>query len=236
MQNGDNELILEKEMENNKRGISSQLGNVNINSNQRRELIVDEEELYQNSPNPYARKDVSNQIPDHLRNNPNIRISESESRQEDVRGFRNSVANTSKKENDRTSVHAINRLEVLVGIGRMVEEALIDDQVFKIRSLKSKELKEVFKFIATAETNLDQAIMLRNATLARALFEISGVEISNFVNSDSLEDIVNFIDEFDNNVLTKLWEVYRNMEKAHKERLGLDLGETPKEVSENLKK
>jgi hypothetical protein len=137
------------------------------------------------------------------------------------------------KKINRAPKSAINRLEILTGIGRLVKDVDIDGITFSLRSLKNKETKEVIEAAALSATNVGEALTIRKATLARAIYEIDGVPFMHFLGDVGPEEA---IDEMESSVVAKLWKEYSNMILEHKEATIEDLGGEPKEIVENIKK
>lgn len=203
-----------------RRRISSQLGSVGINAQNQRELVIDDQ------------SDYESQIPNHLRNNPNIRINEQEAHE--LRNLSREAA--SAKKNERPPQRAVSRLEVLVGIGRLTTEVEIDNAKFCLRSLKNKEIRDVINKSLTEENSFNQTMTLRNYTLAYSLFEIEGDSISNYIGSDDFDSRVELIEEFSSNTVDALWKAYNDMQDSYKKTINEDLGSDAKQVSDTIKK
>lgn len=137
----------------------------------------------------------------------------------------------------RANPQAVSRLELLTGIGRLVTEVVIEKVEFRLRSLKSKELRYVMEIAAKhATSNIGEAMMIRNYTLAFSLFEIDGNPISTVIGSDRVEDKINVIDDFEEVVTTKLWDAYSSMIEDSSKNVDKDLGSNPDEIVNNIKK
>jgi len=137
----------------------------------------------------------------------------------------------------RANPNAVSRLELLTGIGRLVTEVTIEKVEFRLRSLKSKELRFVMEKAARdATSNIGEAMMIRNYTLAFSLFEIDGNPISTVIGSDRVEDKVSVIDDFEEVVTTKLWDAYSRMIESSSKNVEKDLGSDAEEIVDNVKK
>jgi hypothetical protein len=142
-----------------------------------------------------------------------------------------------EKRQKRANPQAVSRLELLTGIGRLVTEVTIEKVEFRLRSLKSKELRYVMERAAkNAISNIGEAMMIRNYTLAFSLFEIDRNPISTVIGSDKVEDKVNVIDDFEEVVTTRLWEAYSRMIENGSKNVEKDLGSSPEEIVDNIKK
>jgi hypothetical protein len=137
-----------------------------------------------------------------------------------------------QKKNQRASKGSINRLEILTGIGRLVRDVEIEGVVFSIRSLKNKELREVIE-APSNNPGVAEALIIRDAVLAKAIFEIDGVPFKQFCIDMTPEEV---IDEMDGGVISQLYKEYSQMLIEHQNSLVEDLGSSPKEVVENIKK
>jgi hypothetical protein len=149
--------------------------------------------------------------------------------QEEMQNIRQNI------QEQRVPKEAINRLEVLVGIGRLVTELTIDNVSFKLRSLKSKEQQDVYRVALAAPIGLEQAYVLKVQTLARSLYEVNDQPVE-FLGLQKLEQKIEFIEELEDLVVGELYNKYNEMLKTHNDALKQDLGTTPNEVIETIKK
>ncbi len=203
-----------------RRTISSSLGNVTFDSKEQRVLTVedptmDEVEVpqeiiqrrYASTPEPRDFEQVEQEI-DRARR---------------------------EQRTPRATSSAINRLELLTGIGRLISEITIEKVEFKLRSLKSKELRYVMEKAARhADSKIGEAMLIRNYTLAFSVFEIDGNPISVIIGTDKIEEKVKIIDEFEELITAKLWKAYSSMiDSGSKDT---DLGSTAEEIVDNVKK
>ena len=131
----------------------------------------------------------------------------------------------------KAPVKAVNRLEFLIGLGRKFAEVNIEDQVFHLRTLKSNETRNVLK-LSSVMSGFDQIFLLRSTTLAYSLFKINNDSIERILESDDFDNKIAFIEELDESIVSKLYEEYRKLQSSGSE----DLGSTPEEVADNLKK
>jgi hypothetical protein len=141
-----------------------------------------------------------------------------------------------KSQNQRAPKNTVDRMEVLVGISRLTKEVDIDGTIFSIRSLKSREMREIMKYSEAQETKLDQLLSIKLGTLAYSIYEIDGNSFDYICKSGDLEDKIEVVDDFDNFLVKKLWNEYSEMVAIHNDSVKADLGSTSKEFSENLKK
>ena len=229
-------------MERRRRSVSSSLGNIDLGeAREQRELVIeDESELYKTSANPFAKQQFQNgkvqgnQIPDHLRNNPNITINSSE--EDDAEIDRRIEAAREAKRNERARPQSISRLEVLVGIGRLTDDIIVDNVTFSLRSLKNKEFKDVIERAAEEHTKVGEILSIRQYTLAYSIYKIEGQPVEVFTGNNSYKSKVQLIEELDENTVGILWDKYNKMQNDYKATIKQDLGETPKELLDTLKK
>jgi len=137
---------------------------------------------------------------------------------------------------NKASPMAVSRLEILTGIGRLSRDVKIDNVVFTLRSLKGREMREVM--VATANSNIsvfEQAFELRAQQLARAITKIDGHPIDLVLGDGDLANKIAFIQEMDEQVLSKLHSEYSAMITENNKNLE-ELGKTPEEVVDTVKK
>jgi hypothetical protein len=145
-----------------------------------------------------------------------------------------------EQQHPRAERKAINRLELLTGIGRLTTDITIEKVKFSLKSLKSKELRDVM--VRTSKTNntlYSEALLIRGLTLAYSLFEIDNNPIGIVLGVDpdkELEAKIALIDEMDEVVVTKIWAAYSKMISDSNKEAQTDLGTEPKEIVDNIKK
>lgn len=140
------------------------------------------------------------------------------------------------KKEEKAPQMAIQIFEVLTGIGRLTTEIEIENIKFSLRSLKNKELREILEKGLEAKTRFEEALMVRNYTLAYSIYKINNQPAELFMRTEDIDEKVKLIDDMQSSVVSKLWEEYSKMIKLHDDNLKDGLGETPKEISENIKK
>lgn len=144
--------------------------------------------------------------------------------------------NQKKETESRASKSSVQRLEILTGIGRLVCKETIENVEFHLRSLKSREMKKVLEIAALEKTNIGEVMIIRNYTLAFSLFKIDNDPIERYINSYDFSDKVALIDEFEESVISRLWNKYREMISDHKDNIKNDLGEDPETIINTVKK
>ena len=162
-------------------------------------------------------------------NNPDFNLSEIErdvkrSREDKIRGH------------NRLNEGAKRRIDMLVGITRGTRTAEIEGNVYSFKTLKSREMREVWMACAEFDGTVQFPFELRRQLLARSLTQIAGVETAQFIGSDSLDDKLLFIDDADDTLLVRLYDEYLIMVKETKDRYAIKTEADVKEVVEDLKK
>ena len=162
-------------------------------------------------------------------NNSDFNLSEVErdvkrSREDKIRGH------------NRLNDGAKKRIDMLVGITRGTRVAEIEGNIYSFKTLKSKEMREVWMSCAEFDGTVQFPYELRRQLLARSLTQVAGVELAQFVGSDLLEDKLSFIDDADDLLLVRLYDEYLIMVRETKDRYTIKTEADVKEVVEDLKK
>jgi hypothetical protein len=136
----------------------------------------------------------------------------------------------------RLSDGARRRIEMLIGMVRLSREIDIEGNVFKLQTLKSKELRDALVATAEFDGTIQQIFETRKQLLARSLVMIAGVDVEQFLNSDEMQDRLDFIEEMDHSLLLRLYSEYISLAKEAQDKYALKTPEEVKEVLEDLKK
>jgi len=140
------------------------------------------------------------------------------------------------KKEEKAPPMAIQIFEVLTGIGRLTTDVEIENIKFSLRSLKNKELRAVLEKGIDAKTRFEEALTVRNYTLAYSIYKINNQPAELFMRTEDVDKKVELIDDMQSSTVSKLWEEYSKMIQLHNESLKNGLGETPKEIADNIKK
>jgi hypothetical protein len=143
------------------------------------------------------------------------------------------VRNTGK---NRLSEAAKRRIEVLCEMSRVTRSVNIDGNIFVLRNLKSKEHREAFVKIAEFDGTVQFAFEMRRQILARSLFKIAETDIELFLGDDSLDAKLEFLDELDEPVISKLYDEYLELSKESSAKYIVNSDKVAQEVAEDLKK
>jgi len=136
----------------------------------------------------------------------------------------------------RLSDGAKRRIEMLIGMTRLTREVTISENIYKLQSLSSKELRDALTATAEFDGTVAFIFETRRQLLARSLVTVAGVDISQFLNSYELEDRLDFIEEMDHALLVRLYNEYTEMNKDAQDKYSLKTEAQVKEVLEDLKK
>ena len=136
----------------------------------------------------------------------------------------------------RITSFAKERIEILTGLGRLTEDIEFEGHVFSLQSLKAGEMKEVVRASANVESTIDSYFMSRNQILARALYAIDGQPMGLVLGNDSVESVLSWIDDMDDNLIEFLHNRYLEMVKKNKHRFEVKTEQELKEVVEDIKK
>jgi hypothetical protein len=210
-----------------RRAISSSLGEVKLGEGQRVLQVEDPTE-----------KMETLEVPPEILQHRTFSSTEPSIGAKDIEKIEQELAAAKmEKKQQRAPKQAVNRLELLTGIGRLVSDIKIDNVKFSLRSLKSRELRYVMENAArNGETNVGEALLIRNYTLAFSIYEIEDNPIYAVIGSDEIEDKVRVIDEFEEVTTTKLWDAYSSMINEGSKGVEEDLGTDTKQILDNVKK
>lgn len=128
---------------------------------------------------------------------------------------------------------AKNRLEVLLGLKRKTKDVEVEGVQFSLRTLKHSEYQEVFKSLSRLPETTDILVSLEMQVqiLARSITHIDGADIMMVLGVESIDEVVEYIKEFESDVVEELHKQFNMLKKeteVNKEEEG--------EVVENLKK
>lgn len=147
------------------------------------------------------------------------------------------AAKKAKREGkERLSDGAKRRIEILIGMTRLTRDVDVDGKLYRLQTLKSKELREAL----TATSEFDGTVQLifetRRQLLARSLVVVAGVEIEQFLSDDSLQTKLDFIEEMDHALLLRLYNEYISLSNEAQDKYAIKTVEQLKEVADELKK
>jgi hypothetical protein len=137
---------------------------------------------------------------------------------------------------ERLSDGAKRRIEMLIGMTQMSRDIDVEGQQYKIKSLSSKELRDVMIAVSDYDGTVEFMFEHRKQILARSLVVVAGVDITQFLSSYDLQDRLDFIELMDNALLLRLYSEYVKMDKEVNDKYALKTEAEIRTVVEDLKK
>lgn len=137
---------------------------------------------------------------------------------------------------ERLGDGARRRIEMLVGMTRSTREVVIGETTFVLQTLRSKEMREAMMVASEYDGTIQSPFEIRRQLLGRALKQVAGVDIEQFVGSNALEARMSFVDEQDDTLLNRLYEEYLTLVREAKDKYAIKTEEEAKEVINDLKK
>ena len=128
------------------------------------------------------------------------------------------------------------RIEMLIGMTQTTRQFSIGDNVFILRSLKSKEMKDALLAVSEFDGTIQAPYEMRRQILSRSLTHVANVEIDQFIGSNTLESKMSFIDELDESLLGRIYDEYVLLSKESRDKFAIKNDQDAEEVVENLKK
>jgi hypothetical protein len=128
------------------------------------------------------------------------------------------------------------RIEVLTGLGRLTREVEIDEVRFVLRSLKARELREIFLAVSPFDGTVELSFELRRQTLARSLCRVADTDLDLFLGTTSLEAALNFVEDQDEAILARLYAEYQLLAAEINQKYAIKTPEDAAQLGEDLKK
>lgn len=158
---------------------------------------------------------------------------------EDISKIENEIRQA--REAKRTGREKLNegakrRIDILLGITQLTREFSLEGNVFILRTLKSKETRDAISAAVVYDGTVNGPYEIRRQFLARSLTHVAGVEIEQFIGSNTLDSKLAFLDELDEAFLSRLYDEYVALNRDSKEKYSIKNAEDAQEVAENLKK
>lgn len=142
---------------------------------------------------------------------------------------------------DKLAPNRKKRLEVLLGIGKIYREVVIDSITFTLQTLKSKEIQELAKFqqIITTENVVDAMFEIRKHILAYSLCAVDGISIGEYLGNQEeldIDDKLCFIENLSESIVVILHDEYQKLVESSNLKYGIKTKEEVQEVIEDVKK
>jgi hypothetical protein len=136
---------------------------------------------------------------------------------------------------ERLSDGAKRRIEMLIGMTRLMRDVEIDGKLYRLKTLSSKELRDALS-AAADYVGVQFVFENRKQILARSLVVVAGVEIEQFLSSTDLEDRLEFMDLLDHSLLLRIYNEYNILAKESQDKYVIKTEVEVKEVLGDLKK
>lgn len=137
---------------------------------------------------------------------------------------------------ERLNEGAKRRIEMLVGMTRSSREVDLEGNKFVLQTLRSHDMREAIMAASEFDNTVQSPFEIRRQLLARSLVQVAGVDIVQFVGSNSLDAKLALIDDLDEALLNRLYDEYLTLVKESREKFAIKNAEDVKELAEDLKK
>lgn len=211
----------------------SPLGKKNFSGPAMREFDVPDESDYANQRPSMIDEDSIRQF--HARSERQFGFSDDQElarTEQEIRAARE-AKRTGK---ERLSENAKRRIDMLLGLTRSSREVTLEGNVFILRTLKSKEMREAITAVSDYDGTIQGPYEVRRQLLARSLTHVAGLDVDTFIGSTSFEAKLAFIDEMDETFSNRLYDEYAALVKQSRDKYAINSENEAKEVVEDLKK
>lgn len=137
---------------------------------------------------------------------------------------------------ERLNDGAKRRLEMLLNMTRTTREVNLLGNIFVLQSLSGVETREAYMVASEFDNTVQSPFEIRRQLLARSLINIAGIEIVQFVGSNTLESKLQLVDHLDESLLNRLFDEYSELVKESKDKFSIKSSEEAREIVEELKK
>jgi hypothetical protein len=141
-----------------------------------------------------------------------------------------------KSGKERLNDGAKRRIEMLVGMTRSNREVDLEGNMFVLQTLRSKEMREAIMAASEFDNTVQFPFEMRRQFLGRALIQVAGVDVAQFVGSNTLEAKLQLIDDLPESLLNRLYDEYTLLVKESSDKFAIKTEDDAKEVGEDLKK
>lgn len=142
-----------------------------------------------------------------------------------------------QKNNPIITPPAKKRIEYLADLGRMTKDVQIGEHIFQLRTLKSKEIKEVYTTVAHTATNaIEEPFIYRRFSLAYALYKIDNSTLDLMLDIKTFPERLEFIDGLEENIASQLFTAYEKLRQESNNQFAVKTEQDAKEVADALKK
>lgn len=158
---------------------------------------------------------------------------------ESVKEFENKVAEARRARSngrERLSESAKRRIDMLCGLFKNTKEVDVGGNIFVIRVLKGKEIREALIAASEFDGTISLPFETRKNLLGRSLVQIAGTDVEMFLGDDSIEARMEFLEELDEPVLSKIYQGYAALVDETNAKYTVKNEADAKEVAADLKK
>lgn len=217
---------------------NSPLGKKTFSSSQNPKVfdIPDESEALESRLNQSPQHRVS-EAPDPTKWQPGVAVQLTPEQFNAMMAQRQAVKDDIKK----VSQFSRERINILTNIGRIKTNVTIGENTFTLRSLKDREVKQIFSSLNEVKNASQLALALRTSYLAYSICEIDGHSIADVLgiiegSENYYESIIAFLEESEDYVIDHLYNKYNEMINNIKQKFSVNTEEKSKEVLEDIKK
>lgn len=225
-------------------GYDSPIGSKNLTGNKMREFDVPDESEYSN-------QGTSNQfdVNSTIRNNNMQQLDHNaikdfqaqlDSQNMDVndaeREFKQARQAKLQGSKERLNDGAKRRIEMLIGMTKSTREVDIEGKIFILQTLRAKEMRQATMATAEFDGTVQFPYEFRRQLLSRSLSHVAGIEMAQFIGSNTMEARLAFVDEQDDLFLNRLYDEYCKLVDDAKKKYTIKNDDEAKEVMEDLKK
>ena len=136
----------------------------------------------------------------------------------------------------RLSENAKRRIEMLSGLKRNTRTCLIGEYEYVLQTLKNIELREAILAAAAFDGTIELPFETRKQLVARALTHVAGSEVGLFLGDDSLEAKLDFLEELEERITSKLYDEYLLLVAEVTAKYSVKDEADAKEIADDLKK
>lgn len=158
---------------------------------------------------------------------------------EALRAFENEVSMARKVKatgRERLGDAAKRRIEMLCGLFNDTKTVDINGQVFELRVLVGKEIRESLISASVHDGTVALPFETRKQFLARSLTLVAGTEIEMFLGDDSIEARTEFVDRLPEPILIRLFSEYQALDNDTRTKYAMRTAADAQEVAADLKK
>lgn len=224
----------------------SPLGKKKFGGSQMREFDVPDESGYSEGPpmengEPVVRR---RQIPQV--NTDQIRDFQAKMQREDMPVYEQDPAEVERQirqsredrrsGRERLDAGAKRRIEMLVGMTRITRSVELEGNIFTLKSLRSKEMREALMYASEYDNTIQSPFEIRKQLLARSIIQVAGLEIEQFLGSNDIEAKYDFIDLMDESLMNRLYNEYLALVREASAKYAVKNENDVKEIVNDLKK